>query len=736
MTLNRPLANAICFIMLALLAFLSSPAFALVQYDEQLEVNFREQPHQLYLELNKTTAAPLVFNGRAEFEALAKDLSFEANQLHRSIEILARLNLESSVKSDTKFDDVSLLVTQLESIATTPLEESVVLMLKARLIAKEKHEFTQAVNLYNQALARISDEQDIAAILFKYTLHEHLSQLHYMLLQEVPALSHLNRYRAIAYQLRNDYFIAQSESALGLYYNKKKELAKSLQHYSEAFSIANRLDYPVIKASLQFQLARTYRDLEQWSDALNNAHAAVTSFQKLDQQPKVSEALTVIAMIYGAQEEWHKAIDYYFNAQQVNDKLGNSIGEALNFHNIGEAYKHLNNPVAAEKYMQLANDIFRQKNTLHYLVYNELLFAQWAVEQQDWQKAVHHGNEALIIAKNKQLIDEQIEALGYLAQAHGELNDFPETIKALKTLLALIEAKQPALQEDMASLSLTEQKLKFELNLLQLKNSQYIQQKQQNHLIIFALIAIITLLLPALYSLYRYNRNLRRKVKQQRQSLSLEPVTQLKGYQGLIKQLTQHHKGLDQHSQPQVQQTLVLARIDSLANCELLLGQSQANSMLHAHVDYFESQMATQVFVIHSGLLGFYFETNVNIADVAEKLKNCLTELHLNQRIYLGFNSTSNFDNTVNLGHVNLPLHPNPDVQISPELEFETAQFALAAALSMEKKDSYLSLRALNFAPAAIFFKPLYLNLAQAMQRGMIRADSNYSINEIDWPTN
>ncbi|MBB1269871.1 lipopolysaccharide assembly protein LapB [Shewanella sp. SR44-3] len=734
MTFNRLLASASPFIMLALLALFSSPVFALIQNNEELEINFREQPNQLYQELYKASGSPLVFNGPMEFKVLADELGFEPAQLHRTLEVLARLNLERSLKSNTKIADATLLITQLESIASTPLEESVVLMLKARLMARDKQDFTNSVNIYNQALAKIADEQDMASILFKYTLHEHLSELHYMLLQEVPALSHLNRYRAIAYQLRNDYFIAQTESALGLYYNKQKELAKSLQHYSEAFTIANRLNYPGIKAHAQYQLARTYRDLEQWDDALKHAHAAASSFQKLDQKPYVSQALTVIAMTYAAQEEWNKAIDYYFNAQQVDEKAGNSIGEALNFHNIGEAYKHLGNQTAAVKYLQMANDLFKQKKTLHYLVYNELLFAQLTVEEKDWQNAVLHANAALTIAKNKNLAEEQIEALDYLTQAYGALGDLPSTINVLKTLLELNKNSKQPLQNDMENLSLTEQKLKFELNLLQAKNSEFIQQKQNSHMGVFALIIAIALLLPLLYSLYRYNRNLRHKVKLQRHSLALEPTTQLKGYQGLIKHLAQNHKGLEQQHNSQTQQTLVLARIESLANCELFLGQSQANSLMQMYIEYFESQMNASVYIIHSGLLGFYFDTNTNVIEIAEKLKSCLTELALNQRNNLSFNTVPCYDNSYSLGHVNLPLHPNPDVHISPEVEFETAQFALAAALSVGKKDSYLSLRALNFAPAATFFKPLYLNLTQATLRGMIRVDSNYPTNEINWP--
>lgn len=746
MTLNKAASLLItlllqCLLMMSLWA-ISVTVQAIDHNREIQEVNFREQPEQLYQELYKATEFPLAFDGPEEFNRVALDLGFSPEELHRDLEILARLNLESNVTSDTKIPDVNLLITQLTSIASTPLEDSVVLMLKARLVARDKQDYQGAVALYNQALSKIIDEQDVAAILFKYTLHEHLSSLHYLLRQEVPALSHLNRYRAIAYQLRNDYFIAQTEAAMGLYYNRKNELAKSLQHYSEAFSLANRLDYPSIKAHSQFQLARTYRDLEQWKDALKNANEAASSFQHLGQQPSLSQAFTLIATIYAAQDEWNKAVDVYLNAQQVDERIGNLIGQAINFHNIGDAYEHLGNRPSALKYLQLANDIFRQKSTLHYLVYNELLFAKISLDDNNWSAAKHHGNEALSIATEKGLIDEQIEALGYLATAYRQLNELTSALDTLDKQLRLTEKNNEGDNKDTDTISLTEQKLKFELSLLQSKASRYIEDKQQSHMLLFILMLTLIALIPGLVFCIKRIKRMRARQNQYRHALTLEPVTQLKGYQGLLAKLrSQHQPHTEHYAQSQAssvpikeQQTLALAIIDNLMSSELGLGLSQSNLLHHHYVTHIEIKMSAKVYVIRPGLLALYFNTCMTAEEVSTQLKSCITELNLAHSSTQGFVQPQRREAHYTLGHINLPLHGNPDIKISPELEFETVQFALSAALSMEQQDSYLSLRTLNFAPAAIFFKPLYLNLTQAVQRGIVRAESNHALTDVGWP--
>lgn len=74
--------------------------------------------------------------------------------------------------------------------------------------------------------------------------------------------------------------------------------------------------------------------------------------------------MTVIAMVYGEQGDWNKAIDYYLNAQQLDAKRGNYIAQGLNFHNLGQAYSNINDNVNALKYLLMANQIFKENKAI------------------------------------------------------------------------------------------------------------------------------------------------------------------------------------------------------------------------------------------------------------------------------------------------------------------------------------------------------------------------------------
>ncbi|WP_350563788.1 hypothetical protein, partial [Psychrobacter sp. CAL346-MNA-CIBAN-0220] len=74
------------------------------------------------------------------------------NELHRDLELLARLNLEAKLTSPTKYKDAKLLITQLDAIASTTLEQAVVIMLKARIKGRQNQEYNQVIVESNNAL--------------------------------------------------------------------------------------------------------------------------------------------------------------------------------------------------------------------------------------------------------------------------------------------------------------------------------------------------------------------------------------------------------------------------------------------------------------------------------------------------------------------------------------------------------------------------------------------------------
>lgn len=692
---------------------------------ELQEITFRETPQELYLELKSSTQFPLEFSNKSEFDLIAKKLDMSPDDLIQQLILLARLNLESNVNSDTKSDDALTLIKQLRIVAVTQLDKAVIIMLNGRLNARKNQDYTYAISQYNDALNKVSSDLSLQATLFKFSIHEHLSGLYRMALQPSPNLTHLNRYREIAYQLRNDYFIALAELELGRYYNRRNEPAKSLQYYTEAFRVGNRINYPGIKAHAQLNLARTYRDLEQWDEALKHAHDATTSFQTFDQGSYTAEALTVIAMIYAAKKEWNKAIDYYLNAQQLNERLGNEIGQGLNSHNIAEAYLNLNNGSAALAAIAKANGIFIAKNVSHYLVYNEALYTEILIKQAMWPEAIEHAKKSLVLATEKNLTDQKLQALKYLSMAYRKIGNLNAAIVIVDEIIELSDGINAVEQDESESSGLTEQKLKFDLSLLQTKVNEQKTALNDNQLVtILLLCSAIIIVIVLLVTISRSQKIIRAQRKYKQQYL-LEPISQLNGFRACILRL--------QNDKSSKISTFALLKIEALTHSDTQMGLTESAKIIQTFINELSQLLTADIYVIKPGQFACCFNHAINAQDLLSTIEGFVAKTTLFNPFIPSFNREKKLSR-IYIGHINMPLLANPDISVSAELHFETAQYAIAAAMT-QTDNTYVSIKTLNFAPATIFSAPLYLNLTQALKRGIIKADSNQIIAEESWPS-
>ncbi|NMH64636.1 tetratricopeptide repeat protein [Shewanella salipaludis] len=705
--------HPISIIMFALLLLFSKAGLS--QDFESEEIQLRESPQVFYDKLYRVVGFPVRFSNRAEFEQTAQELGYSPAALLHNLQQLARLNLESGVAGANKYDDAHSLITQLGAIAQTDYEHAMVAMLNGRYLGRTRQDYQQAITRYNRALALLENTQGIEVKLLKYTIQEHLGTLHLLLRQDIPALVHLNSHRDIAYQLRNNYLIAAAEATLGKYYGKHQQLNKSLQQYSEAFRLVSQGDFPALKAHLQLQLAKVYRDLKQWDEALENAHAAATGFEDLGNTAYLSSCMTVIAMTYGEQGLWNRAIDYYLNAQQIDAKRGNYTAQGLNFHNLGEAYSKIGDNDNALAYLLKANKIFHDKQSQHYLVYNELLIAEVGQNRREWPLMSEHADKALTLAETLKLQDEQIEALRLKATAAREVKDLPAAIAAMDAILELTEQRlsRPSLKTDYNPSLLTEQKLKLDLSASQGKLVRL--QASQNRTTSFLILSLLSTLILGLVTalLWRKRQGLAQLNQSLIQTQLKDAMTGHAGYPGLIQALEQRGG-----REPAV---IALLCLPAAIDADLTLGQDASIQQQLLRVRGLSQALNAQTYILRPGLLAIYLSRDLDSDSLCHKIRASLDQHEAGSHFSLGL--------------IRLPLLANPDIKLSAALQFETLQLALAGAMSLgQEQDNWVSLNPLDFVPSTLFAAPLYLHLTKAIERGLIRVETNGHKEQILWP--
>lgn len=675
------------------------------------EVELREFSQSMYDRLINSVSFPITFNNRSEFEQIAKNQGYSSSEFEHLLQLIARLDMEPNIKSAANSPDAKSIISLLERIPQSMNEFTMLAILKGRNRGRIDQEYKQAIEFYNEALTRINDSYDIEALLLKYTIYEHLGGLHLLLRQDVAALMNFQNHRDIAYKLRNDYLIASAEAKLGHYYSKNKQLTKSLQHYSEAIRLSNRANYPSMKTHLQLQLAKVYRDLKQWDDALSNAHEAAEGFKKLGNDTYLSSCMTVIAMVYGELNEWNRAIDFYLNAQQLDAKSGNYIAQGLNFHNLGQAYFNIKDNQSALKYLLMANEIFTEKQSKHYLVYNELLISEIGESNYNWPLMMEHADKALLLAQKLALPSEQKTALTYIATAAQHMQNLEKTISTQAEIIALEQQTQLA-QTPETQNSLAEQQLKLELNMLQGKLTDTLVANRDRVTWLAIFIFISLLLSATLVWLFFQRKNLQQKNQQLEQLSQKSPFVKQLGYGALLNDLS---------TNTSKESSLVLLAFSAHLQTDLEYGQYFSNTCTQFFASMLTHAFGQPTYVIRQGVFAVRLTEPMEPSNIVKQVQQTLAQ----------HNSAQQFT----LGQINLPLLTKSDVNIAPKLLFEAAQMALACARSLDMtQNHYVLLKALDFVPPSLFSNPLFLQLEKGIERGLIRLETSGNKEQIQWP--
>ncbi|MCF1429822.1 MAG: tetratricopeptide repeat protein [Shewanella sp.] len=674
----------------------------------QDEVKTREEPARFYQEISANLDHLTGDETAAQLSTLAMELGLSQTEMFRKLQLSARLTLEPGVTKAKGLPNNEQMLRLLDTYAEGRYQQALVLMIKGRIQGRDKIRYNEAIALYMEALEMIRHESSNAARALRFTIHDHLSSLNQLIRQYPTAQSHLESLQEVSLTIVNNYLRAYAELSMGVYYNKRGDQARALEHFTQALRLASRDPKVQQLALLNFNLAKVHRDMSNWEDALKRAHEAARGFKQMNNGPYLSHTMTVIAMIYGKQQNWHKAIDYYLNAHQIDVREGNRINQALNMHNLGEAYFKLSDYTNALIYLKGANNFLREKQLNHYLVYNEALLAEVNLAAQNWQAALEHAKLSQHYAEEKKLVTEQIDALAYQSSAHKGLGQYQQAVEVQQAIIAFKvipgTAPEPAKEDTL----LFQQQLKLALSNKDIKIEQMTQkQRLQSRIIIGGAVLLLILLVSLLY-MHANRRQLKKErrllLKEQKQDCS----TGHHGCRALMEALTLRQ-------QPA---TLVLLGLTDNQYPELAKGQHRARIEYKHQLACIDQLPDMRSFALRPGLMAVMVEGQSE----GQQLVNRLSETLLLPSLTAGI--------------IPLPLLQSEELIIDAEIQLETVQMALYAAQSLPDNGTprFVGLHPLDFAPSVIFTHPLYLKLDKSIQRGLIRVSCSGNKTDIRWP--
>lgn len=328
------------------------------------------------------------------------------------------------------------------------------------------------------------------------------------------ALYHANAALALSQSIGNEQLIERAHNQLGILYRYRGELDSAISHYECVLRSCERLKDSACTIKAWHNLGVIARKKGEISEALAYALKGISYLQRTGDSLELGHAYNSLGNIYSVQENWPKAIEYYGLELSVQQDVQNKRGESRALYNLGVTYYnqgdlHKADSVLRERLIlaQRLQDKRSLANTYHslgviqtdleYTAKARQYFLQAAALQQEmedkegqlftllglgdlevleehWKAAEGTFNEALNLALETGLRDEELTGREQLAHVLERQGRIPEAMDQLKAATRL----KDSLRDESTSMRLLELQEKYETDKKE-KENQLLQQENQ-----------------------------------------------------------------------------------------------------------------------------------------------------------------------------------------------------------------------------------------------------------------
>ena len=230
--------------------------------------------------------------------------------------------------------------------------------------------------------------------------------------------------------------LAKSYGSIGIVLSEQSNYAKALQFYLKSVKIYEKLDDQVRCAKLYNNIGVIYKSQKSDFKALEFFVKAEKIQSKLKDE-NISITLTNIANCYLNQNNLEKANFYYNEAKKVLDKHPNprALGEWYN--NKGLLKQAEKNTIETIENWQNAITPFQSIDDKFGLADTFLYLGQLYFEQQSLDKALESTNQALQIAKQIEVVEQQMLCEKLISEIYNKKGNASQALLHFQNYSAL-----------------------------------------------------------------------------------------------------------------------------------------------------------------------------------------------------------------------------------------------------------------------------------------------------------
>ena len=251
-----------------------------------------------------------------------------------------------------------------------------------------------------------------------------LGRLHMMIANYGTALHHYAQALQFYQQAKDASASAVTRSYIGIVYAHMGEFAQGLEHLFAALQAARDLNDRFMAAEITNDISYCYVVMGQPQLALENLLQVIPTLRELGDKIRLGWALDSLGMAYLRSGDLEKALASENECIQLAEEMQSWQDMAQYLINSGEMQRASGDPNAAEQAYRRALEVARQYNYRAEVAKALLSLGQLYIAQERSADAIPLLEEALSISDNIQRLQERMECLQTLADAHERCGDY------------------------------------------------------------------------------------------------------------------------------------------------------------------------------------------------------------------------------------------------------------------------------------------------------------------------
>lgn len=229
----------------------------------------------------------------------------------------------------------------------------------------------------------------------------------------------------LAEKEKSEIGIAKTYHQLGTFHWLKGSYLISLDHYSKALAIWDRLERSVPASDRRSiiynkgitlgNIGLVYMEQGNYAKALDHYFRSLKIAEKLDDKESIAIKLSNIGIVYLEQGDHGKALEYYLKALELDKEMGNKTQIGMTLGNIGIVYKEQEEYDKALDYFFKALDAAENDEDLDGIATWLGSIGDIYYKQGEKNKALDHYFKALKTAEemgNRSLVAHQLSNIG------------------------------------------------------------------------------------------------------------------------------------------------------------------------------------------------------------------------------------------------------------------------------------------------------------------------------------